>query len=161
MSRADLEQDDDVERLRSLMQTFFRDFGLLAAKETPCGRPIPVSYAHALMVLLERRRERAPTSQANLGDALGIDKSNIARLCRRMEDAGHATQARDPADGRGRLVELSDAGVALARQIERASRARFGKIMALISPRRRTALLESLASLNEAVATLRGTKDES
>jgi DNA-binding MarR family transcriptional regulator len=161
MDRMELEHEDEVERLRSLMQSFFRDFGLLAANETPCGHPIPVSYAHALMVLLERRRERAPTSQANLGEALGIDKSNIARLCRRMEDAGHATQTRDPADGRGRLVELTDAGVTIARQIERASRARFRKIMTLIAPRRRSAVLESLANLNEAVTALRGTKDES
>jgi DNA-binding MarR family transcriptional regulator len=113
------------------------------------------------MVLLEHRRERAPTSQANLGEALGIDKSNIARLCRRMEDAGHATQARDPADGRGRLVELTDAGVTIARQIERASQARFRKLLTLIAPRRRSAVLESLANLNEAVAALRGAKDES
>lgn len=160
MVHSDLDHDGDVDRLRSLVQSFVRDFGLLAANETPCGHPIPVSYAHALMVLLERRRRRAETSQANLGEALGIDKSNIARLCRRMEEAGHATQRRDPADGRGRLVDLTDAGVTLGRQIERASRARFGRILGHIHPRRRAALMESLTSLNEAVATVRGRKDE-
>ena len=157
----DLEHENDVDKLRSLVQTFVRDFGLLAANETPCGHPIPVSYAHALMVLLEHRSQEVAISQANLGAALGIDKSNVARLCSRMEEAGHATQTRAPDDGRSRLVELTGAGVPLARQIARASRARFGRILAQIPPRRRSALLDSLTALNAAVATVRGSKDES
>lgn len=155
------EHDGEVEQLRSLVQSFVRDFGLLASNETPCGHPIPVSYAHALMVLLERRRVGAAMLQADLGAALGIDKSTVARLCTRMEEAGHLTQTRDPNDGRSRLLALTDSGLPLAREIERASRARFRRILAQIQPRRRSAVLESLTSLNEAVAALRSSKDES
>jgi DNA-binding MarR family transcriptional regulator len=153
--------EDDVEKLRGLVQAFVRDFGLLASNETPCGHPIPVSYAHALMALLERRGAREPISQAALGEILGIDKSNVARLCSRMEEAGHVSQKRAPGDGRSRLVELTDRGVPLAREIERASRARFRRIWTHVPPRRRSALLESLTSLNESIAITRSTDEES
>ena len=151
--------DGETQRFRALVQTFVRDFGLLAADETPCGHPIPVSYAHALMVLLERRRDRAPTSQTDLGEALGIDKSNVARLCGRMEEAGHVTQKRSSHDARSRLVELTEHGVPLARTIERASRARFRRVFEQIEPPRRSALLEALASLNDAVSAASKSKD--
>jgi DNA-binding MarR family transcriptional regulator len=161
MHPSEPEHDDEVERLRSLVQAFVRDFGLLAASETPCGHPIPVSYAHALMFLLERQREKAGVSQADLAGALGIDKSNVARLSSRMEDAGHVTQTRTPEDGRSRLLALTAAGVSLARQMERGSRARFRRILAEVQPRRRSTLLDSLASLNAAVAAIRASKDPS
>lgn len=100
-------------------------------------------------------------SQSDLGEVFGIDKSNVARLCGRMEGAGHVTQTRAPDDGRSRLLELTDAGVPFGRQIERARRARFRQILAQIPTRRRSALLASLTSLNDAVATVRRSKDES
>src|SRR4051812_42168008 len=108
MGRSD--DENEVETLRNLVQTFVREFGLLAADETPCGHPIPLSYAHALMILLKARGDVAAISQAQLGDALGIDKSNVARLCSRMEEAGHAEQRRAPDDGRSRLIELTEKG---------------------------------------------------
>jgi DNA-binding MarR family transcriptional regulator len=69
-----------------------RSFGLLVSNQTPCGHPISVSHAHAIVVLYEQRRTKAMMSQADLGKVLGIDKSNVARLCSKMEDARHVTQ---------------------------------------------------------------------
>src|SRR4051812_48217696 len=77
-----------VDELRRSIQTFVRSFGLLAANETPCGKPLATSHAHALMFLFECAREDRLPTQQELGRALGIDKSNVARLCRRMENAG-------------------------------------------------------------------------
>jgi DNA-binding MarR family transcriptional regulator len=142
-----------TDRLRELVQEFVRKFGLLVTKETPCGQPISLSYAHALMVLLER--DQAPaTSQTDLGLALGIDKSNVTRLCSRMEAAGHISQARAPEDGRSRLVQLTATGRRLAQRIDEASRERFGRIVAAVSPDQRRGVLESLAVLNMAVGSL-------
>ncbi|MFI5120293.1 MAG: MarR family winged helix-turn-helix transcriptional regulator, partial [Thermoanaerobaculia bacterium] len=98
--------DIEATRLRLLIQTFIRSSGLLAGDQTPCGHPVAVSHAHALMVLLETARKARPVTQRELGQALGIDKSNVARLCRRMESAGHLVQSRSKDDGRARLLAL-------------------------------------------------------
>jgi DNA-binding MarR family transcriptional regulator len=144
----------DSARLRGLVQSFVRSFGLLVTKETPCGQPISPSYAHALMVLLDRSRERAVTAQADLAAILGIDKSNVTRLCARMEAAGHVDQARAPDDGRSRLVTLTANGERLARRVEAASQQRFEQIVTALTRSERAAIFTSLAALNRAIATL-------
>jgi DNA-binding MarR family transcriptional regulator len=144
----------DSDRLRGLVQRFVRSFGLLVTKETPCGQPLSPSYAHALMVLLERAREQAPTSQAALGVTLGIDKSNVTRLCSRMEAAGHVSQERASDDGRSRLVSLTGSGKRLAQRIEQASQARFSRIVVALPRRERSTVFASLAALNAAIESL-------
>jgi DNA-binding MarR family transcriptional regulator len=146
--------DREIDRLRELVQNFVRSFGLLVTKETPCGHPVSPSHAHALMVLHERARHRSRTSQADLGAVLGIDKSNVARLCARMELATHVVQERSPDDGRSRLVRLTHEGARLARRIERSSRDRFRRIARRVASSERQALFDSLSLLNAAVQAL-------
>jgi DNA-binding MarR family transcriptional regulator len=154
MSRASESVDEDVEHLRALVQTFVRRFGLLLSGETPCGQPIPRSYAHALMALLDVK-PRNQLGQAELGAVLGIDKSNVARLCARMERLGHAIQVRAETDGRSRLVSLTPEGKELARSIERSSRSRFRRILQSLPKTERTGVFAGLATLTEAVSTTR------
>jgi DNA-binding MarR family transcriptional regulator len=142
----------DVEHLRGLVQEFVRRFGLLVTRQTPCGLPISPSYAHALMLLLQRSRAGLTSLHSDLAGSLGIDKSNVARLCERMVDAGHAGQTVPPADGRSRLVTLTEAGTRLAQRIEQGSRDRFSAVTAKIPARKRRAVIAALADLNAAVA---------
>jgi DNA-binding MarR family transcriptional regulator len=144
----------EVEALRRSVHQFVRRFGLLVARHTPCGSPISISYAHALMVLLTREREQATTSHSDLGGVLSIDKSNVARLCERMVKAGHATQISAPGDGRSRLVALTPAGVRLAERVEQGSRDRLRRVTESIPASRRAMVLAALADLNAAVQTL-------
>jgi DNA-binding MarR family transcriptional regulator len=139
--------------LRRLIQAFIRSIGLLSADQTPCGQPLSVSHAHALMVLLEAAREGEYLSQRELAQALGIDKSNVTRLCRRMEGAGHIVQRRSADDGRARLLSLTPAGNRLATNVERSSRERFEKLMTAIPPTARANVLSSLACLNRALTS--------
>ena len=140
--------------LRRLIQTFIRSIGLLAGDQTPCGQPLAVSHAHALMVLLEATRENNRLTQQELGQSLGIDKSNVARLCRRMESAGHVVQSRSADDGRARLLSLTAAGKRLATNVERSSRDRFERLMSAIPRESRAGVLSSLACLNQALASV-------
>lgn len=149
----------DAEQLRRLVQELVRSFGLLAANQTPCGQPVSPSYAHALMILLERRRPAPALSQAELGALLGIDKSNVARLCARMEAAGHLVQKRTPDDGRSRLLALTAKGTKLATRIEESSHARFDLVIAAIPEGRRRALFDGLTTLNSAVQALRDSEE--
>lgn len=147
---------EPAERLRSAIQRFVRSFGLLASDQTPCGTTISTSHAHALVVLLDRdRRGERPTQQA-LGEVLGIDKSNVARLCAKLEHAGHLTRQPSPTDGRARLLTLTASGRRLAKRIETASRDRFARLLAALpSGDTRDAVLASLEALNEAIVTTR------
>ena len=86
--------------LRAQVQAFVRRFGLLDDSRTPCGKPLPVSHAHALAVLFERSQRSERTFHKDLTLVLGLDKSNVARLCARMEEPGHVTQQRSAEDGR-------------------------------------------------------------
>ena len=47
-----------TDEFRALMQEFVRQFGLLSADRTPCGKPLASSDAHALMVLLDAGEDR-------------------------------------------------------------------------------------------------------
>jgi len=105
------------------------------------------------MVLLETARNGGALTQRDLGQALGIDKSNVARLCRRMESAGHLVQSRSNDDGRARLLALTAAGARLGRSVERSSRERFEWLMSAIPRTSRAGVLSSLACLNQALAS--------
>lgn len=154
LSPAALGPADEALRLRHLIQTFVRDFGLLVTKETPCGQPVAPSYAHALMVLRERSASGATTSQVDLVRTLKIDKSNIARMCARMERASHVVQTRDPEDARARVLVLTAKGMRLASKLEASSRTRFGRVIDGVPRARRAELFAALTALNTAVAAL-------
>jgi DNA-binding MarR family transcriptional regulator len=143
---------EPAEQLRVAVQRFVRSFGLLGSGQTPCGTPISTSYAHALVVLLERGHLGERSTQQELGEALGIDKSNVARLCAKLQHAGHATQQRSLNDGRARLLALTASGRRLAERVQAASRDRFAQLLeALPSDETRSAVLASLEALNAAI----------
>ena len=136
--------------LRRLMQRLFRRFGTLSVAATPCGKPLSMAHAHALMVLLAR----GELSQQELGVELCIDKSNVARLCARMVDAGHAHQRQCDSDGRSRRVSLTALGERLARDVDASSAARFGALLAGVPPAGHEDVLEALGALVNALDLL-------
>jgi DNA-binding MarR family transcriptional regulator len=139
-----------VEELRGLVQRLFRRFGTLAADATPCGRPLSVAHAHALMVLLGR----GALSQQQIGRELCIDKSNVARLCAKMTSAGHVRQRADADDGRSRRVSLTARGARLARETETASAARFRGVLRGIADDARPSVITALRHLLASVEAL-------
>lgn len=141
---------DQADELRRVMQRFFRRFGALAADSTPCGKPLSMAHAHALMVLLAR----GELSQQELGAELCIDKSNVARLCAKMVDASHVKQRPSEEDGRSRRVSLTARGERLAREVDAASRARFGALLAGLPGARRDQVIEALQHLVAALDAL-------
>jgi DNA-binding MarR family transcriptional regulator len=140
------------EDMRSLVQQFARGFGFLRSAQTPCGKPLPLSHAHALMFLLERDRRR--TLQRDLQEALGIDKSNVARLCRKMRTMGHVKIVVSKDDARARELELTDKGLQVARDVEQASRERFRKLTRSVPSSERPRVISALRTLVAATAKL-------
>ncbi len=136
------------------MQGFVRSFGLLVTRQTPCGQPVSPSYAHALMLLLERESAGVGTTQTELAEALGLDKSSIARLCARLEADERATQQPLPEDRRSRRVALTGRGRKLAENIQAASTERFRRVFSAIPRSKRADVVAALCLLTAAVQSL-------
>jgi len=149
-------QDDtrDARELQAQVQHFVRQFGLLVTKQTPCGQPVSPSYAHALMFLREREAQGLVTSQTELAENLGLDKSSVARLCARLDADGRVTQRRSAEDGRSRELELTGRGRKMAETTENASLDRFLRVLAGVPKAKRRTLIDSLAILTAAVTAL-------
>ena len=148
--------------LRTSIQRFVRSFGLLNGDQTPCGVALSPSYAHALMALLDRERRGEGSTQQELVKILGVDKSNVTRLCAKMLDAGHVVQQPSAHDGRVWLVSLTAKGRRLAERVEEASRARFDRVLAALpSEAARATVLRSLDLLNDALLRTRQLEEES
>jgi len=140
----------EADELRRLMQRLFRRFGALATDSTPCGKPLSMAHAHALMIL----RAKGELSQQELGAELCIDKSNVARLCAKLVDAGHVKQRTSERDGRSRRVSLTARGKRLAGEVDAASGTRFGTLLTAVPTGQRRRVLESLRHLVAALDEL-------
>jgi DNA-binding MarR family transcriptional regulator len=138
---------DTPGNLRAVTQRLLRRLGMLASESTPCGFAISVAHAQALMVLLVS----GELSQQELGEELCIDKSNVARLCAKMVEAGHARQRPSERDGRSRLVALTPRGKKLARQVDTTTRERFAAVLYALPEGSRGQVVEVLRRLVEAV----------
>jgi DNA-binding MarR family transcriptional regulator len=106
------------------------------------------------MILLAREE----LTQQGLGAELCIDKSNVARLCAKMVDAGHAVQAAGTQDRRSRMVSLTAAGKRLAREVDSASRQRFEGLLSGLKAPDRQQVIRGLSQLVAAIDA--GSSDE-
>jgi DNA-binding MarR family transcriptional regulator len=139
-----------VQELRNLTQRLFRRFGALAAEGTPCGKPISIAHAHALMIL----RSRGELTQQQLAAELCIDKSNIARLCAKLVESGQVKQRPAEKDARSRKVCLTPRGEKLATEVDEASMLRFTRLLTALPEAERGHVLGAMGLLLAAVETL-------
>jgi DNA-binding MarR family transcriptional regulator len=146
-----LATDDDAKELRSAIQGFVRGIGLLSSDRTPWGGRLSISHAHALLILMDCSQRGYKPTQHDLGETLGIDKSNVARLCARMESDRLITQERCREDGRAKRLAPTDKGLALAARVEESSRKMFVAVMTVIPPHARQGVLSALEALDAAV----------
>lgn len=136
----------DVEAAQDALMRFVRNFGLHQPDRTPCGQPLPVSEAHALVEIARDGRLR----QVELARRLKLEKSTVSRLVTNLTGRGwvHRHPAAD--DGRGVLLELTDAGATAAARQAEARRARFTSLLAHIPDDERAAVVRALRTLAEA-----------
>ena len=128
------------------MHSFIRRFGLLEQGQTPCGMPLPLSQAHALMELL-----RTPEiTQQELADRLALSKSNISRLVARLVAAGRARRLKDGQDGRACRVVLTEKGQRLAAELDGRSLGRYRTLLGNLPEQERDTVLRALSVLVEA-----------
>ncbi|MEI5519858.1 MarR family transcriptional regulator [Streptomyces brasiliscabiei] len=138
---------DDPAVLQEALAGFVRAFGLHQPESTPCGRPIPVSEAHALGELAQEGALR----QAELTRRLRLQKSTVSRLVTQLSTRGWVERAAAPEDGRGVVLRLTTAGREAARNLAEARRERFSRLLASIPAHERAGVLHALDVMVEAL----------
>ena len=133
--------------LQEELVALIRAFGLHRPDQTPCGQPVAVAEAHALMELAHG----VPLSQNDLAARLQLEKSTVSRLVGILESRGWIARARSALDGRARELRLTDTGEQMAAELADARRAKFARVFNAIPEAERTAVLESLQILVEAM----------
>ena len=133
--------------LQERVVALVRVFGLHRPDRTPCGQPVSVSEAHALMELARAQ----PVTQNELAARLRLEKSTLSRLAGQLEARGWIERARDPGDGRALRVRLTEGGEHAARRIGEARREKFATVLAQIPRDERDAVLRALDVLTEAM----------
>lgn len=91
----------------------------------PCGTSLATSHAWALLEL----RVAGPLTVTTLAERLNIDRTNVSRLCARMEVNGEVERVPHPEDGRARLVNLTKDGARLAERVDLSSTDHFAIVL--------------------------------
>lgn len=137
--------DPDVGSVQDALMRFVRNFGLHQPDRTPCGQPLPVSEAHALAEIARDQRLR----QVELGRRLRLEKGTVSRLVANLTHRGWVRRSSAADDGRGVVLELTDAGVRAAAQQAQARGDRFAALLARIPQDQRPAVVQALRTLAE------------
>ncbi len=129
------------------MVALIRAFGLHRPDESPCGKPVPVSEAHALAELARGDG----MSQNELAARLRLEKSTVSRLVGHLATRGWVERDRDPADGRALRLRLTARGARVAGEIAEARQRKFAAVLERIPDGERDDVLRALDVLAEAM----------
>jgi DNA-binding MarR family transcriptional regulator len=130
----------DALALQAHMVALVRAFGWHRPEHTPCGQPVPISDAHALMEL----GRQDSLAQHELGARLGLEKSTISRLVHQLEERGWVERQCLATDGRVTLLALTSAGRQANDQLTSARAAFFARVLERVPDDKRHHLLECL-----------------
>jgi len=127
------------------MLQLVRSLGLHKLDETPCGQPVSIGEAHAL---LEIAREPGLT-QNGLAARLRLEKSTVSRIAGLLERRGWVRRVRDERDLRFVRLHLTRRGITANANIAASRRAKYERLFGAIPADRRGGVLEALAVLVE------------
>jgi DNA-binding MarR family transcriptional regulator len=133
--------------LQEQLIALIRAFGLHRPDQTPCGEPVAVAEAHALMELAHG----VPLSQNDLAARLQLEKSTVSRLVGILETRGWIARTRSAQDRRAREMRLTESGRQMATNLAGARRVKFARVFDAIPETERATVLESLQILVDAM----------
>lgn len=88
--------------------------------------------------------EGGPSSQADLGRRIGLDRSDVTAAVNLLEEHGMLERTPDPADRRRNLVSLTPAGVAHLAEVDAVIGAAQDDLLAPLTDADRAALIQLL-----------------
>ncbi|WP_206793248.1 MarR family winged helix-turn-helix transcriptional regulator [Amycolatopsis sp. MtRt-6] len=139
-------QSGETDAAQEALMRFVRNFGLHQPERTPCGQPLPVSEAHAMVEIARAGRLR----QVELARRLRLEKSTVSRLVANLAGRGWVHRETADGDGRGVLLVLTDAGATAAARQADARRDRLTVLLERIPDDQRATVVRALQILAEA-----------
>lgn len=146
-----MKAESQTEELRRTVQLFVRHLGLLDVRRTPCGHPLSVAQAHALMFLRAQPPEEAPPSQQVLADHLQLNKSTVTRLLRQLKSRHLVQLETCPADKRAKRIHLTEQGRQTAANVNRTSQELFGAVLSNLPEASREGVIHAVHELTRAI----------
>ncbi|MBT6177611.1 MAG: MarR family transcriptional regulator [Deltaproteobacteria bacterium] len=146
-----MKAESQTEELRRTVQLFVRHLGLLDVRRTPCGHPLSVAQAHALMFLRAQPPEEAPPSQQVLADHLQLNKSTVTRLLRQLKSRHLVQLETCPADKRAKRIHLTEQGRQTAANVNRTSQELFGAVLSNLPEASREGVIQAVQELTLAI----------
>jgi DNA-binding MarR family transcriptional regulator len=139
-------REGEADTAQEALMRFVRNFGLHQPDRTPCGQPLPVSEAHAMVEVAREGRIR----QVELARRLRLEKSTVSRLVANLVGRGWVDREAADGDGRGVLLVLTDAGATAAARQAEARRDRLTALLDRIPDEQRATVVRALQTLAEA-----------
>ncbi|MEU7613893.1 MarR family winged helix-turn-helix transcriptional regulator [Micromonospora sp. NPDC049204] len=139
-------QGEEVDAAQEALMRFIRNFGLHQPDRTPCGQPLPVSEAHAMVEIARQTGIR----QTELARRLRLEKSTVSRLVTNLVNRGWVHRETADNDGRGVVLLLTEAGTTAAAQQADARRHRLTTLLARVPDDQHATVVRALQTLAEA-----------
>jgi DNA-binding MarR family transcriptional regulator len=139
--------DSGSKDLAAAMVALVRSFGLHRPDETPCGEPVPVAEAHALMDLAAQ----GPLNHGELAARLRLEKSTVSRLVRQLEKRKWIKRTSAARDRRVIHIQLTPSGQAAAQRLADARHSKFDDLLAVLPKAKRASILEAMSTLVNAM----------
>jgi len=142
----------EVLPLRHASRNVVRELGFLQGRYDEAD--VSHSEAHALMEI-ESKAKITPVSQADVSQALGLDKSTTSRVIARLVEKGWVRAPKDKQDGRRSVLLLTAAGRKRLGIIHGPANSRVQEALATLSEQERGVVL---AGMNLYARALRATR---
>lgn len=114
--------------LRDSLRRLVVSNGTLTTTTRPCGTPMSITTAYALLELLDDEN----MTVSELAERLFIDRTNVSRLVLRMEKSGEVKCIVHPTDGRAKVVRLTGKGKTLAKSVDASSGLYFSGLVKIL-----------------------------
>jgi DNA-binding MarR family transcriptional regulator len=131
-------------RLRAL-PSYAITLAAARAGQLAADRVSKIGASKATYGVLAVIEEFGPSSQADLGRRLGMDRRSVSEEAAGLEHGGFVSRGPDPADSRRNRLEITAAGQALLAQLESSFRAMQDQLLGPLSPEDRIELSRLLA----------------
>jgi DNA-binding MarR family transcriptional regulator len=107
----------------------------------------------AAYVILRRLQADGPLNVSALADALNLDGSTVTRQLTTLENDGLIERRRDPADGRGTVVEATPRGLSQVDAVREARREVYGMVLRDYTEGQKQDLADTLERFTAALDT--------
>jgi DNA-binding MarR family transcriptional regulator len=135
------------EVFQEALMSVVRGLGLHRPDATPCGFPVSLAEACA-MVALQRSE---PMPQRELAQLLNLDKSTVSRLVADLEGRGWIQRDKASTDARITMLRRTAEGASKSQAIAAARNERLGGLLDHIAPDKRAQVVEAMQVLAEGV----------